>query len=112
MLIYTAGHGVHGFTLDSSVGEFILSHPVIRIPGAGKTYSVNEGNTKSWEEGTRKYVAHAKQKYGQRYVGSLVADAHRTLIQGGIFLYPAGPKPKLRLLYEAAPMALVFDQAG
>ena len=112
MLIYTAGHGVHGFTLDSSVGEFILSHPDIRIPDAGKTYSVNEGNTGAWDEGTRKYVAHAKRKYGQRYVGSLVADAHRTLIQGGIFLYPAGPKPKLRLLYEAAPMALVFDQAG
>ena len=112
MLIYTAGHGVHGFTLDPSVGEFILSHPDIRIPETGKTYSINEGNEKSWDEGTRKYVAAVKRKYGQRYVGSLVADAHRTLIQGGIFLYPAGPKPKLRLLYEASPMAMVFQQAG
>ncbi len=119
MLLYTTGAGVHGFTLDPTVGEFLLSHPDIRMPKKGKTYSINEGNTQSWDEGTRKYVGYLKEKdpatdrpYSLRYVGTLVADFHRTLINGGIFLYPASPKPKLRLLYEASPMAMIAEQAG
>ncbi len=125
MLVYTAGHGVHGFTLDPSVGEFILSHENIRIPARSKNYSINEGNTSAWDEATRRYIDHLKQKdpatnrpYGARYIGSLVADFHRNLLYGGVFLYPADmtdpakPKPKLRLLYEANPLALVAEQAG
>ncbi len=125
MLVYTTGNGVHGFTLDPSVGEFILSHENIQMPKRGKYYSINEGNESLWDEGTRAYVRHLKQKdpatgrpYGLRYVGSLVADFHRTLLYGGIFLYPSDvsdpkkPKPKLRLLYEAAPMAMLAEQAG
>ncbi len=119
MMVYTARNGVHGFTLDPSVGEFILSHENIRMPAKGKYYAINEGNESLWDEGTRAYIRYLKQKdpatgrpYGLRYVGSLVADFHRTLLYGGIFLYPASPKPKLRLLYEAAPMALLAEQAG
>ncbi len=119
MLVYTIGHGVHGFTLDPTVGEFLLSHPDMKIPAWGKTYSINEGNAGAWDAATAKYVKHVKEKdaatnrpYSLRYVGTLVADAHRTLINGGIFLYPASPKPKLRLLYEANPMAMIFEQAG
>ena len=119
MMVYTTGKGVHGFTLDPTVGEFLLSHPDIKIPSRGKTYSINEGNTASWDEGTAKYVSYLKEKdvesnrpYSARYVGTLVADFHRTLINGGIFMYPASPKPKLRLLYEAAPLAMVAEQAG
>jgi len=119
MMVYTTGKGVHGFTLDPTVGEFLLSHPDIRIPAKGKTYSINEGNAAYWDEGTEKYVGYLKEKdpetnrpYTMRYVGTLVADFHRTLINGGIFMYPASPKPKLRLLYEAAPLAMVAEQAG
>jgi fructose-1,6-bisphosphatase I len=119
MLVYTTGKGVHGFTLDPTVGEFLLSHPDIRIPARGKTYSVNEGNTANFDPGTAAYVAWCKEKdpatnrpYSARYVGTLVADFHRTLLNGGIFLYPATPKPKLRLLYEASPLAMVAEQAG
>ena len=119
MLVYTTGKGVHGFTLDPSVGEFLLSHPDLRMPARGKTYSINEGNAASWDAGTAKYVAWCKEKdaatnrpYSMRYVGTLVADFHRTLINGGIFMYPASPKPKLRLLYEASPLAMVAEQAG
>jgi fructose-1,6-bisphosphatase I len=119
MLVYTTGRGVHGFTLDPTIGEFLLSHPDIRMPARGRTYSINEGNALSWDPGTFKYVEHLKQKdpnsnrpYSHRYVGTLVADMHRTLINGGIFMYPASPKPKLRLLYEAAPMAMIAEQAG
>jgi fructose-1,6-bisphosphatase I len=119
MLVYTTGHGVCGFTLDPTIGEFLLSHPDIRIPARGKTYSINEGNSASFDPGTAAYVSWIKQKdvttgrpYSQRYVGTLVADVHRTLINGGLFLYPASPKPKLRLLYEAAPMALIAEMAG
>lgn len=125
MLVYTAGNGVHGFTLDPSVGEFILSHENIRIPPKGRIYSINEGNSHSWDEPTRRYIEHLKEKdpatnrpYGLRYIGSLVADFHRNLLYGGIFLYPADmsdpakPKPKLRLLYEGAPLAMVVEQAG
>jgi len=119
MLVYTTGKGVHGFTLDPSVGEFLLSHPDLRVPSRGKTYSINEGNASAWDSATAAYVRHVKEKdaaagrpYSLRYVGTLVADFHRTLINGGIFLYPASPKPKLRLLYEAAPMAMIAEQAG
>ncbi|HZE98251.1 MAG TPA: class 1 fructose-bisphosphatase [Planctomycetota bacterium] len=119
MMVFTTGKGVHGFTLDPTVGEFLLSHPDIRIPVHGKTYSINEGNSASWDPGTEKYVAYLKEKdddtrrpYSARYVGTLVADFHRTLINGGIFLYPASPKPKLRLLYEASPLAMIAEQAG
>ncbi len=119
MMVYTTGKGVHGFTLDPSVGEFLLSHPDIQMPKRGRTYSINEGNAASWDPGTARYVSHLKEKdpatgrpYSLRYVGTLVADFHRTLINGGIFLYPASPKPKLRLLYEASPMALIAERAG
>jgi fructose-1,6-bisphosphatase I len=118
MMVYTTGHGVYGFTLDPSLGEFLLSHENIKIPSRGKIYSINEGNMNSWDEGTRRYVAYVKDEqkdqghpYTLRYIGSLVADFHRNLMKGGIFLYP-GPKGKLRLLYEAAPLAMVVEQAG
>lgn len=125
MLVYTTGHGVQGFTLDPSIGEFLLSHENIEIPQKGRIYSANEGNSKFWDEGTRRYVEYVKEKdnatgrpYSLRYIGSLVADFHRNLLYGGIFLYPmdrkdpAHPKPKLRLLYEAAPLAFIVEQAG
>ncbi|MDR4509695.1 MAG: class 1 fructose-bisphosphatase [Candidatus Brocadiaceae bacterium] len=125
MLVYTTGHGVHGFTLDPGIGEFLLSHENIQIPSRGKTYSINEGNTNTWDENTRKYISYLKEKdaatgrpYSLRYIGSLVADFHRNLLYGGIFLYPkdykdqAKPKAKLRLLYEAAPLAFIVEQAG
>jgi fructose-1,6-bisphosphatase I len=125
MLVYTSGQGVHGFTLDPSVGEFLLSHPNITMPAKGKIYSVNEGNARYWHENTKRYVNYlketdpeSKRPYSLRYIGSLVADFHRTLLKGGIFMYPADykdpakPKGKLRLLYEAAPMAFLAEQAG
>ncbi len=115
LFVYTTGKGVHGFTLDPTVGEFLLSHPDIRIPKRGTSYSINEGSTASWDPGTAAYVASLKSRekpYSLRYVGTLVADFHRTLLRGGIFLYPAMPKPKLRLLYEAAPMAMIAEAAG
>lgn len=119
MIVLTNGRGVQGFTLDPTIGEFILSHPNITIPVQGKTYSINEGNVGSWSKNVADYVDFLKGKessqnrpYSLRYVGTLVADFHRTLINGGIFLYPASPKPKLRLLYEAAPMALIVVAAG
>jgi len=125
MLVYTTGNGAHGFTLDPSVGEFLLSHENIRIPEQGNIYSVNEGNYNYWDNGTRRYVDYLKSKnnhsgksYSLRYIGSMVADLHRTLLYGGIFMYPqdyknpAEPSGKLRLLYEAAPMAYIFEQAG
>lgn len=123
MLVYTAGHGVYGFTLDPSIGEFLLSHPDIRIRPKGKIYSINEGNYNKWDnDGVRKYVDIMKQPetgtgrpYTHRYIGSMVADIHRTLLYGGIFLYPGdkkNPNGKLRLLYEAAPMSYVIEQAG
>ena len=112
MMVYTTGHGVHGFTLDPSIGEFLLSHENIQTPPRGKIYSINEGNVHQWDAGTRRYIEHLKTKpYSLRYIGSLVADFHRNLLRGGIFLYP-GPKGKLRLLYEAAPLAMVVEQAG
>jgi fructose-1,6-bisphosphatase I len=125
MLVYTTGKGVHGFTLDPSIGEFLLSHPFIKIPDRGSIYSVNEGNYEYWDEGVRRSIMFLKSSnneigkpYTLRYIGSLVADIHRTLIKGGIFLYPIDyrnsdyPSGKLRLLYEAAPMAFIVEQAG
>ncbi len=125
MLVLTTGSGVHGFTLDPSVGEFLLSHENIRIPSKGKIYSVNEGNYNYWDEGMRKYLNYLKEEdkatkrpYSSRYIGSLVADFHRTLLYGGIFMYPRDnkdpkkPYGKLRLLYECAPLAYVVEQAG
>ena len=125
MMVYTSGQGVHGFTLDPSVGEFLLSHPNIRIPSRGEYYSINEGNYHYWSEGVRRYVDYLKasdeatgRPYSGRYIGTLVADFHRNLLAGGIFMYPADtrdpkkPHGKLRLLYEAAPMAFIVEQAG
>lgn len=122
MMVYTSGQGVHGFTLDPSVGEFLLSHPNIRIPSRGKYYSINEGNYHYWSEGIRRYVDYLKtpdkatgRPYAGRYIGTLVADFHRNLLAGGIFMYPAdnkNPHGKLRLLYEAAPLAFIVEQAG
>jgi fructose-1,6-bisphosphatase I len=125
VLVYTTGEGVHGFTLDPSVGEFFLSHPDIRIPERARYYSVNEAYTNYWFDGMRKYVEYLKaidqktgRPYSLRYIGSLVADFHRNLISGGIFLYPRDrkstdqPEGKLRLLYEAAPMAMLVREAG
>jgi fructose-1,6-bisphosphatase I len=112
MMVYTTGHGVDGFTLDPSLGEFLLSHEHITIPARGKIYSINEGNVKQWDTPTRRYIEDVKNRpYSLRYIGSLVSDFHRNLLKGGIFLYP-GPKGKLRLLYEAAPLAMVVEQAG
>ncbi|MDP9349613.1 MAG: class 1 fructose-bisphosphatase [Gemmatimonadota bacterium] len=123
MLVYTTGNGVHGFTLEPSIGEFLLSHPNIRIPTAGqRIYSVNEGNCLKWSEEQRRFVDHLKgldgenpKPFSARYIGSLVADFHRNLLYGGLFMYPAdakSPKGKLRLLYEAAPLAMIAEQAG
>ena len=116
MLVYTTGHGVHGFTLDPGIGEFLLSHEAIQTPKQGKTYSINEAYRMIWKENIAAYVDLARrQNKTARYVGSLVADFHRNLLKGGIFLYPAdqkNPEGKLRLLYEAAPLAFIVEQAG
>jgi fructose-1,6-bisphosphatase I len=125
IMVYTTGNGVHGFTLYPSVGEFLLSHENIQIPEKGKIYSVNEGNYQYWDEKTRALVDYFKTKdkttgrpYSSRYVGSLVADFHRNLLKGGIFMYPADlkdpkkPSGKLRLMVEANPLAMVVKQAG
>ena len=123
MLVYTTGQGVHGFTLDPTIGEFLLSHPSIRTPAVGRYYSVNESNWNRWSPAVQRVVGAFKngdaggavQAKNARYIGSLVADFHRNLISGGIFLYPAdsrSPDGKLRLLYEAAPLAFVVEQAG
>jgi len=122
MLVYTTGHGVNGFTLDPSIGEFCLSHPDIRTPEQGKIYSVNEGNFMDFTPGVQAYLKYCKgfdnenrSPYTCRYIGSLVADFHRNLIKGGIYVYPGtrhAPNGKLRLLYECAPLAFVVEQAG
>lgn len=117
MLVYSTGQGVHGFTLDPSIGEFLLSHESIKIPERGKIYSINEGNYTLWEDWTKAYVDDIKRRKDKslRYVGTLVADIHRTLLKGGIFLYPGdkkNPSGKLRLLYECFPMAYLIEQAG
>jgi fructose-1,6-bisphosphatase I len=116
MLVYTTGHGVNGFTLDPSIGTFCLSHPNMQTPSEGKIYSVNEGNYYEFSEGVRNYIDDCKrQQMSARYIGSLVADFHRNLLKGGIYLYPAtkkAPKGKLRLLYEANTLAMIVEQAG
>lgn len=116
MLVYTAGNGVHGFTLDPAIGAFVLSHENIRIPERGKYYSVNEAHIDKFPPACRRYLDGLRAaNYGSRYVGSMVADVHRTLLKGGVFLYPptaANPEGKLRLLYEANPVAFIVEQAG
>lgn len=125
MLVYTTGDGVRGFTLDPTVGEFYLSHPELKMPEHSKYYSTNEGNSIYWKEGMSRYIEYLKKSdqptgrpYSARYIGSLVADFHRNLISGGIFLYPSDSKSpakasgKLRLLYEASPLAFIAEQAG
>jgi len=119
---YTAGNGVHCFTLDPSFGEFILSHPNIKIPKKGKMYSINEGNYLYWHPGLKKYIKWLQEEdkatgrpYSSRYIGSMVADIHRTILYGGIFMYPAdirNPNGKLRLMYECNPLAFIVEQAG
>jgi fructose-1,6-bisphosphatase I len=122
MIVYSTGDGVHGFTLDPSIGEFLLSHENMRIPKRGKIYSVNEGNYHRWSEGMKNYIHYLQEEdnasnrpYSARYVGSLVGDIQRTLLYGGIFMYPAdskNPNGKLRLMYEGNPMAFLMEQAG
>lgn len=116
MLVYSTGHGVNGFTLDPSIGTFCLSHPDMMTPVEGKIYSINEGNWYEFSDGVRSYVDACKQKQmSARYIGSLVADFHRNLLKGGIYLYPGtqkAPKGKLRLLYEGNPLAFLVEQAG
>jgi fructose-1,6-bisphosphatase I len=117
MLVLSTGNGVNGFTLDPAVGMYLLSHPNMKIPEKGKIYSINESNDKKWiDAGLKEYIESLKDEgYTSRYIGSMVADVHRTLIKGGIFAYPADVKNKngkLRLLYEASPMAFLTVQAG
>ena len=122
MMVYATRRGVNGFTLDPSIGEFSLSHPNIQCPPSGKFYSVNHGNFFQFSDGVRKYINVCQQKtvetggpYSQRYIGSMVADLHRNLIKGGIFMYPTTtdkPAGKLRLLYEANPFAFIVEVAG
>lgn len=120
-IVLSTGSGVDGFTLDSTIGEFILTHPKIQIPGRGKIYSINEGNAMYYHEPVTKYLESIKypeppkKPYSARYIGSMVADVHRTLLYGGIFCYPSDKKSangKLRMLYEAFPMAFLTEQAG
>ena len=122
MLVYTTGDGVNGFTLDPSIGEFLLSHPNIRTPKTAAIYSINEGFYNSWEAGLKEWInwmqiedAETGRPYKTRYTGSFVSDFHRNLIMGGIYIYPAtrnNPDGKLRLMYEANPMAMIVEQAG
>jgi len=122
MLVYTTGHGVNGFTLQPSIGEFFLSHPKMQIPEDGAIYSMNEGNLNSCEKGVQEYIAWCKESdkktnrpYSARYIGSLVADFHRNLIKGGIYIYPGTTKNKsgkLRMQYECNPLAFIVEQAG
>jgi len=122
IMVYTTGDGVYGFTLDPSIGEFLLSHDRMQIPKKGKIYSCNEGYRSHMSEGTRRYIEYLQEEdpesgrpYSSRYIGSMVADVHRTLLYGGIFMYPAttkAPNGKLRLMYEANPMAFIMEQAG
>ncbi|EJL8268121.1 class 1 fructose-bisphosphatase [Vibrio cholerae] len=122
MLVYTTGNGVNGFTYDPSLGTFYLSHENMRIPENGKIYSINEGNYIRFPTGVKKYIKFCQENvpeegrpYTSRYIGSLVADFHRNLLKGGIYLYPSTqshPNGKLRLLYECNPMAFLIEQAG
>lgn len=120
ILVYTTGNGVHGFTLDPDIGAYVLSHENIRMPSAGSIYSVNEANVDSFPEQYQDFLTGLRtgamgRRYSSRYIGSLVADFHRTLLKGGVFLYPPTaeyPDGKLRLLYEANPIAFIAEQAG
>jgi len=122
MLVYTTGKGVNGFTLDPSIGEFCLSHPDMKIPKDGFIYSINEGYYSHFPDGVKKYIKYCQvedtktnRPYTSRYIGSMVADVHRNLIKGGIFIYPvtaSAPNGKLRLVYECNPMAFIVEQAG
>jgi fructose-1,6-bisphosphatase I len=122
MFVYSTGQGVHGFTLDPSIGEFVLSHENMRVPATPKYYSCNQGNERHWPEGVRRYVKWLQGIEGDnpaplqhRYVGALVADFHRNLLKGGIYLYPGDkkkPSGKLRLTYECAPLGFLMEQAG
>jgi fructose-1,6-bisphosphatase I len=122
VLVYTAGHGVNGFTLDHDLGEFLLSHPNIRCPQRGKSFSANVGHVREWTRGIQDYVAHVTlpdkpsgRPYSVRYSGALVGDVHRILLEGGIYFYPADPshaEGKLRLMYECNPLGFVAEQAG
>ncbi len=120
ILVYSVGSGVHGFTLEPSIGAYVLSHPDIRMPSQGKYYSVNEAYADSFPPGYADYLRRLRSgelghPYASRYIGSMVADVHRTLLKGGVFLYPptsSNPAGKLRLMYEANPMAFLIEQAG
>lgn len=122
VFVYSTGNGVHGFTLDPTIGEFLLSNENIRIPNKGKIYSMNEGNFHNWDDGVQRYVRFLKDEdkttgrpYSLRYIGTMVADAHRTLMYGGIFAYPGdkkNPDGKLRLCYECNPMSYIIEHAG
>lgn len=122
MLVYTTGRGVNGFTLDPSIGEFCLSHPNMKMPETGRLYAMNEGNINICEKGIQEYIAYCQSyendkgaPYSGRYIGSLVADFHRNMIKGGIYIYPgttSSPEGKLRLLYECNPLAFIAEQAG
>jgi len=122
MFVYSTGRGVHGFTLDPTVGEFLLSHENIRIPQRGSIYSTNEGYFNRWDEGMQRYIRYLKENdpstgrpYSSRYIGSLVADVHRTMLYGGIYCYPGdtkNPSGKLRLMYENNPLAFIVEAAG
>lgn len=122
VFVYSTGRGVHGFTLDPTVGEFLLSHESIMIPKKGRIYSMNEGNVFNWDDGMRRYLQYLKEQdkatgrpYSLRYIGTMVGDAHRTLLYGGIFAYPGdmqNPEGKLRLAYECNPVAFIIEQAG
>ena len=122
ILVYTTGEGVHGFTLDPSFGEFLLSHENMQIPKKSHIYSINEGNYLYWHPGLKKYIKYLQEEdkkserpYSSRYIGSMVADLHRNLLYGGIFMYPADsrhPNGKLRLMYECNPMAFIIEAAG
>jgi fructose-1,6-bisphosphatase I len=121
VLVYTAGQGVHGFTLDPTIGAYVLSSESMKMPESGPYYSVNESRAANWPQVYRDYLGTLQRGelggtvYGSRYIGSLVADFHRTLLKGGVFLYPPAaktPKGKLRLLYEANPLAFIAEQAG
>ena len=123
MLVYTTGNGVNGFTFDPGIGVFFLSHPDMKIPTNGAIYSVNEGNLSSFKQPVKDYISYCqssedngtKKPYSSRYIGSLVADFHRNLIKGGIYMYPStesSPNGKLRLTYECSPLAFIIEQAG
>lgn len=122
ILVYTTGDGVNGFTLDPSIGEFLLTHPDIKTPENGSMYSVNEGNYESFDIGLKKHIKWMQQERAEdgrplstRYIGSFVADFHRNLLKGGLYMYPAthkSPEGKLRLMYEANPLAYIVEQAG